>query len=80
MAMVSFARRFFCSGSRYPPGGVIRRLQGSNEPDGVLEETPHFIAFGTLLSALKAMTIWRPTSTLRKIRRGLSKLDNWQTW
>ncbi len=42
----------FGSGSENPPGGVIRRQQGSNEPDGVLEETPHFMALVKLLSAV----------------------------
>ena len=34
-----------------PPGGVIRRKQGSNEPNGVLEENANFEAIGTLILA-----------------------------
>lgn len=33
-----------------PPGGVIRRQSGSQEPDGVLEETAAFPAMMTLIS------------------------------
>ncbi|MFO1090205.1 MAG: amidohydrolase [Hyphomicrobiales bacterium] len=33
-----------------PQGGVIRREPGSNEPDGVLEETAAFMALGKLLA------------------------------
>ncbi len=38
--------------SKAPPGGVIRRRQGSNEPDGVLEENAHFAVLGKLLSGI----------------------------
>jgi predicted amidohydrolase YtcJ len=34
------------------PGGVIRRRPDSAEPDGVLEETPHFVAISKLLAGL----------------------------
>jgi predicted amidohydrolase YtcJ len=34
-----------------PPGGVIRRKQGSNEPNGVLEENASFEALGKLILA-----------------------------
>lgn len=44
----------FNSDSEDPPGGVIRRKDGSNEPNGVLEETPHFMAAVKLLSAIDA--------------------------
>lgn len=44
----------FNSGSENPAGGVIRRKEGSNEPNGVLEETPHFMAMVKLLSAVDA--------------------------
>ncbi|MCP4381358.1 MAG: amidohydrolase [Hyphomicrobiales bacterium] len=40
--------------SEAPPGGVIRRRDGSNEPDGVLEENAHFVVLGTLLSGIGA--------------------------
>ena len=42
------------SDSENPAGGVIRRKEGSNEPNGVLEETPHFMAMVKLLSAVDA--------------------------
>jgi len=42
----------FNSNSENPPGGVIRRKEGNNEPNGVLEETPHFMAVVKLLSAI----------------------------
>jgi len=42
----------FNSNSENPPGGVIRRKEGNNEPNGVLEETPHFMAVVKLLSAV----------------------------
>lgn len=35
-----------------PKGGVIRRRAGSQEPDGVLEETAHFDALNKLLPAI----------------------------
>ena len=35
-----------------PEGGVIRRREGSREPDGVLEETAFFLAVGKLLPAV----------------------------
>ncbi|WP_031569189.1 amidohydrolase [Rheinheimera texasensis] len=38
--------------TKNPPGGVIRRKSGSSEPDGVLEETAHFMALGKLLSKM----------------------------
>jgi len=44
----------FNSDSENPPGGVIRRKKGGNEPNGVLEETPHFMALVKLLSAVDA--------------------------
>ena len=44
----------FNSDSENPPGGVIRRKEGGNEPNGVLEETPHFMAIVKLLSAVDA--------------------------
>jgi predicted amidohydrolase YtcJ len=40
------------AGTKNPPGGVIRRKSGSTEPDGVLEETAHFMALGKLLSKM----------------------------
>ena len=44
----------FNSDSENPAGGVIRRKEGSNEPNGVLEETSHFMAMVKLLSAVDA--------------------------
>jgi predicted amidohydrolase YtcJ len=44
----------FDSSSENPPGGVIRRKEGGNEPNGVLEETPHFMALVKLLSSVDA--------------------------
>ncbi len=44
----------FSGDSENPPGGVIRRKEGGNEPNGVLEETPHFMAIVKLLSAIDA--------------------------
>ena len=44
----------YSSDSENPPGGVIRRKEGDNKPNGVLEETPHFIALVKLLSAVDA--------------------------
>jgi predicted amidohydrolase YtcJ len=38
--------------SKDPPGGVIRRKAGSQEPDGVLEESAFFNALGKVLPAL----------------------------
>lgn len=38
--------------SENPAGGVIRRAQGSNEPNGVLEENAHFPVLIKLLSAI----------------------------
>ncbi|MEM6462238.1 MAG: amidohydrolase [Pseudomonadota bacterium] len=38
--------------SEAPPGGVIRRREGGNEPNGVLEENAHFAVLGTLLSGI----------------------------
>jgi predicted amidohydrolase YtcJ len=38
--------------SKDPAGGVIRRKQGSQEPDGVLEEAAFFNALGKVLPAL----------------------------
>lgn len=40
------------AGTINPPGGVIRRKQGSQEPDGVLEENAFFGQFFGLLSKL----------------------------
>lgn len=40
--------------TKNPSGGVIRRKDGSNEPNGVLEESAHFPAFVKLLSAVDA--------------------------
>ncbi len=42
------------AGTKDPPGGLIRRRDGSSEPDGVLEEAPHFAAFVKLLSYVGA--------------------------
>jgi predicted amidohydrolase YtcJ len=42
------------SETKNPTGGVIRRREGSSEPNGVLEETPHFTAAMTLLRHLDA--------------------------
>lgn len=42
------------SDNENPPGGVIRRKAGSKEPNGVMEETPHFMALIKLLSAVDA--------------------------
>lgn len=42
--------------SKDPAGGVIRRMEGSNEPNGVLEETAHFPAFLKLMSAFDPET------------------------
>jgi predicted amidohydrolase YtcJ len=38
--------------SKDPPGGIIRRKAGSQEPDGVLEESAFFNALGKVLPAL----------------------------
>jgi predicted amidohydrolase YtcJ len=38
--------------SKEQPGGVIRRQPGSTEPDGVLEEAPHFLALTKLLGSI----------------------------
>jgi predicted amidohydrolase YtcJ len=38
--------------SKAPPGGIIRRREGNNEPSGVLEENAHFSVLGTLLSRI----------------------------
>ena len=38
--------------SKDPPGGVIRRKSGTQEPDGVLEEAAFFNALGKVLPAL----------------------------
>ena len=35
-----------------PSGGVIRRIAGTQQPDGVLEETAHFIALGNMLGKM----------------------------
>ncbi|WP_052316655.1 amidohydrolase family protein [Thioalkalivibrio nitratireducens] len=40
--------------SENPPGGVIRRQEGSSEPNGVVEETGFFVALQALLSSLDA--------------------------
>lgn len=42
------------AGAANPPGGVIRRREGSDEPDGVLEEAAFFAALGRLLGGLDA--------------------------
>ena len=38
--------------SEAPPGGHIRRVEGSREPNGVLEENAHFLVLGTLISTI----------------------------
>ncbi len=38
--------------SEAPAGGKIRRVEGSQEPNGVLEENAHFLVLGTLLSTI----------------------------
>jgi predicted amidohydrolase YtcJ len=38
--------------SEAPAGGQIRRIEGSQEPNGVLEENAHFLVLGTLLSTI----------------------------
>jgi predicted amidohydrolase YtcJ len=38
--------------SEAPPGGHIRRVEGSQEPNGVLEENAHFLVLGTLISTI----------------------------
>ena len=38
--------------SEAPPGGKIRRVDGGQEPNGVLEENAHFLVLGTLLSTI----------------------------
>jgi predicted amidohydrolase YtcJ len=40
--------------SKAPPGGLIRRVEGGEEPNGVLEENAHFLVLGTLLSSIDA--------------------------
>ncbi|WP_236545267.1 amidohydrolase [Tropicimonas marinistellae] len=50
-----------------PAGGVIRREAGSQEPNGVLEETPHFQALMKVLQNLDAkgaMTMFRAGTEL----------------
>ena len=42
----------YTSATTDPKGGVIRRRAGSQEPDGVLEETAHFDALNKLLPAI----------------------------
>ncbi len=37
------------SESENPSGGVIQRVAGTDEPNGVLEETAHFIAMSTII-------------------------------
>lgn len=44
----------FDAQSKDPAGGVIRRRQGTTEPDGVLEENAHNAAAGRLLGGLGA--------------------------
>jgi predicted amidohydrolase YtcJ len=48
-----------------PKGGVIRRRTGSQEPDGVLEETAHFDALNKLLPAIgpRAMLVFAREGT-----------------
>ncbi len=38
--------------TKNPPGGIIRRFPDSQQPNGVLEETAHFMALGKLLSTM----------------------------
>jgi len=38
--------------SENPAGGVIQRVSGSDEPNGVLEETAFFLAMGTVLQGV----------------------------
>jgi predicted amidohydrolase YtcJ len=38
--------------STAPPGGKIRRVEGGQEPNGVLEENAHFLVLDTLLSTI----------------------------
>jgi predicted amidohydrolase YtcJ len=38
--------------SKAPAGGKIRRVEGGQEPNGVLEENAHFLVLGTLLSTI----------------------------
>jgi len=38
--------------SEVPAGGRIRRTEGGQEPNGVLEENAHFLVLGTLLSTI----------------------------
>jgi predicted amidohydrolase YtcJ len=38
--------------SEAPAGGVIRRVEGSQEPNGVLEENAHIQVLGTLMSTI----------------------------
>ena len=38
------------SNTKNPQGGVIRRVAGTEEPNGILEEMSHFIALGTILN------------------------------
>jgi predicted amidohydrolase YtcJ len=40
------------AGSENPAGGVIQRVPGSDEPNGVLEETAFFFAMGTVLQGV----------------------------
>jgi predicted amidohydrolase YtcJ len=49
-----------------PPGGVIRRQAGSNEPDGVLEENAGFLVFAALLKTTKIGS----EDTLNLVREG----------
>jgi predicted amidohydrolase YtcJ len=42
----------YTAASKDPAGGVIRRREGSQEPDGVLEETAHYNAIYKLLPAV----------------------------
>ncbi len=39
-----------------PPGGVIQRVAGTDEPNGVLEEIAHFVALGGILSTSESFS------------------------
>jgi len=48
----ALARAGFTADTPDPQGGVIRRIEGSTEPNGVLEETASFQVIGALLGGL----------------------------
>jgi predicted amidohydrolase YtcJ len=54
MNSVALAKVGITAESKDPPGGVIRRRKGSQEPDGVLEETAFMVPAMTLMGSVGA--------------------------